>query len=906
MMHTRKLINLFCLTLLAFILAACSSGSDGTFTGGDEGVSGPGAPTLSSLVMSSSSATINADGSETVTINVNARDGSGAGITGVPVNFTSDTGTLTDASVTTDANGMASTTLSVGSNSTPRTITVTTSSGGITSTLAVDVVPVAANINVTSSVNTIATDGSETAVITAIATDANNVLLEGVPVNFSPSSGAIQVTNGVTDASGQATAILSTGGDNSIRLITVTASADNLSSTVDVNVIESQDVPIDSIQLIASPAQIGSAGNVPSVISALVRDSANNVVPGQTVIFSSDSGSIAVVQAVTNESGVATANVSTLGEPESRVITVTATAGTISGTIGVDVVGSTLLVTGADNLSLGDNTIYTVILNDSAGAGIPNQELTIESAAGNTLSSMTVTTDGSGRASFSLTATQPGDDSLSVTGLNLITVQDLTVSGDEFLFISPDEFTEVLLGAAQVLTVQLSQNGTGVAGETITFGTTRGSFTIDPATAVTDANGQASITVESANAGPAVVTASTGSGITTQTSIEFTATNPTQVEVQANPFTLSVNQQSSIVATVRDATNNLVKNAVVTFTLEDITGGSISAGSGITDSQGRAQIFYEASSTTSSKDGVRIIASIGAPDLNVPPAPTAIQDETLLTVAGDGLFISLGTGNQVAEPNSSQYAKVYAVQLTDASGVGVAGQNLSIQLLPALDFGTVNGSYDTNQDEPGITDPTQAIFADGFTSNINSTGYYKGFLRFNGTVWAPVYTVTTPYINEAPLPDGSGTIIPNPLGTVVTRDVQAPSNPAIERERNVLVITPDVICENEDKNFNGILDPNEDFNGNGQLDPGNKASVSPGTVTTNDAGFAFITVTYPQEFAVWLDVTLEAQTSVAGTQFSEKRTFNLQGTAGDYNNEAVAPPGVTSPFGQSTTCADGV
>jgi hypothetical protein len=59
--------------------------------------------------------------------------------------------------------------------------------------------------------------------LTAIVRASNNSVLQGQTVSFSASSGAIQVTQAQTDASGAATAILTTGGNPENRTIPVPA-----------------------------------------------------------------------------------------------------------------------------------------------------------------------------------------------------------------------------------------------------------------------------------------------------------------------------------------------------------------------------------------------------------------------------------------------------------------------------------------------------------------------------------------------------------------------------------------------------------------------------------------------------------------------------------------------------------
>jgi hypothetical protein len=118
----------------------------------------------------------------------------------------------------------------------------------------------------------------------------------------------------------------------------------------------------------------------------------------------------------------------------------------------------------------------------------------------------------------------------------------------------------------------------------------------------------------------------------------------------------------------------------------------------------------------------------------------------------------------------------------------------------------------------------------------------------------------------------------------------------------------DIFTGNPNFDRNGVLDAGEDNNGNGRIEAGNIASAvanvgGGGTLTTDANGFGLIDVYWPQEFAYWLEVTLEARTSVQGTEFTESTTFLLDGSATDFNSATVAPPGVVSPFGSDGDCS---
>lgn len=569
-------------------------------------------------------------------------------------------------------------------------------------------------------------------------------------------------------------------------------------------------IDIGSLTLITSQPQILSDGSDSATLTAIVRDANNNTVTGVPVVFSASSGSLAVSNpATTDAGGAVTAELSTPSNFQNRAITVTATADNFTDSVDVDVSGTTLLINGPTSLPLGDFGNYNVVIADAGGNGISGQSVDITSSNNNAVSATPLTTDVTGQASFTLTANSSGADALTAAGLGLSTNLTVNVSSDQFAFTAPAANTEIPLNTPQTFTVQWLVNGAPVAdGSQISFSSTRG--TVSAPTATTT-GGLASITVTATNAGPAVVTATNSAGTSTQIIAEFVATTPAEIELQASPFTVGPQEQSALTAIVRDAAGNLVKNQTVTFTLTDVTGGSLSVAQGVTNSQGRVQSFYTSSTQTSAAGGVVVSAGVQG---------TALADTVNLTVAERELFISIGTGNSIEEPNAAQYRVEYVVQVTDAQGSGVSGVTVQLSIL--------------------------------------SENYRKGFRVWNGVNWVTTITAT---------------------------------------------------CPDEDVNNNGILDPGEDLNSSTLLEAGNIAAVSVqgvggGTLTTDANGFGFVDIFYPQEFAYYIESLLTATASVAGTEFAEPTTFVLTGSAADFTNENVAPPGVTSPFGVSADCAD--
>jgi hypothetical protein len=535
-------------------------------------------------------------------------------------------------------------------------------------------------VSISTSAAQLLNDGSQTATITAFVRNAQNGLLPNVQVTFTATSGGISPTSVATDANGQATATLSLAGDTTLRTIQVTAAASSFSATTSVQVIAANPAPtVGTLTLTTTTPTLPSDNSLSATITAIVRDQQNRLLANVPVSFSSTSGAIATTgNGNTNASGQVTATLTTPGDPSNRAITVTATAGAITQTINVDVAGTTLAIAGPPTLALNASGAYTITLADSAARGISGRVLTVSVNNGNTVTPTSVTTDSQGRATAQLTVANAGATTISVVGLGLTATQAVAVNADSFTFTTPAaNGAELTLSGppGTPVTVRWLRNNAAVAdGTIVNFSTTRGTLSAASAPTV---GGNATVNVYSQNAGAAVISATgslAGIPVTAERTAEFVALTAASIDVQPGVFTIAPRQSTTITAIVRDAGNNLVKNKPVTFTLTDNTGGSLSVGSAVTDSQGRAQTVYTAGAGTSAQNGVNVRGS-------VVEGGTTIFDDVQLTVAQQSLFISIGTGNTIEEPNPAQYRLPFVVQVTDANGSGVAGANLTMSVL---------------------------------------------------------------------------------------------------------------------------------------------------------------------------------------------------------------------------------
>jgi len=123
----------------------------------------------------------------------------------------------------------------------------------------------------------------------------------------------------------------------------------------------------------------------------------------------------------------------------------------------------------------------------------------------------------------------------------------------------------------------------------------------------------------------------------------------------------------------------------------------------------------------------------------------------------------------------------------------------------------------------------------------------------------------------------------------------------INPDNNSVLFAP-TQCDNEDINFNGILDAGEDTNNDGQLTPGNAASITPAEVTTDANGQALVFVEYPRQFGNWVRTKVTARGQSGGSESRESMFFRLTVALDDLTVEGSPPP--SSPYGVGTNCAD--
>lgn len=522
-----------------------------------------------------------------------------------------------------------------------------------------------------------------------------------------------------------------------------------------------------SVSLIFSSSELKSAGTAGSevTITALVKDSNNVALPDVPVTFSATSGSLAVTDAKSDKNGQAKATLATSGDRTNRKITVTVQAGGKSSSGTVDVVGTTIAIAGPSTVTAGGTGDLTITVKDSSNIAVANVPVTFSSQKGNSIavktsnggSSTAPLTNAQGQVVIAVNASQSGPDTILVSSQGANSSWALNVNAAKLTVALVDNSGNVVATASTSVSCQriasryeingVPQNGS------VNVSTSRGKIYSDSAclsllssgaTPVANGDSQA-VFLKSDNAGFATVTASISNGPSAQASIEFVAplTTSATISVQAEPATIGANsgsgqsEKSTLTAIVRDGTafNNLVKNAVVEFSLvSDKSGGVLSNPSVVTTgSNGAASVVFVAGTADTPKDGVVVQARIQG---------TTISATTTLTVAKKSLFISAGTGNKIGIPSPTTYQLDYTVFVTDAAGNPVPNVTVTANVIPTTyskgwyEFNSSQKSWkatvvatcpneDLNQD--GILDPGEDVNSSGrlepgMPMNITSSG----------------------------------------------------------------------------------------------------------------------------------------------------------------------------------------
>lgn len=591
-------------------------------------------------------------------------------------------------------------------------------------------IPVTVNIPKTLTLNILDNnqDTGQEVILRVLARDDNNFPMENVLVSLSTQAIDFDVTGsvvfgsnsfrGITDSSGIFETTVTNTSPGGFEVTAAVLGRDGIAilssntATITFNAAATDQIKeVSAIRLVADKPQLSTDGlSEGIIITAIVKNKENNLVEGAVVSFSADQdGEIQIIQGTTDVAGIAQARLTTVGNLDNRTIIVKANVSSTTGEILSDnieirVVGTSLSISGPTSIIKGDEVNFIVSLLNVDGDAIPNQVLAVISNSGNKLNhdspEITVTTDINGQANISFVASVAGEDIIKVSKPSALDIDEATISvtiSDDKLDIKPIEPNiipkgwdcpviencTIPLNESQRFEIKWTRDDAPVSNGEIMISTNRGTTNgvIVPIPPITDPyfeiesnnTGTANVIVrgerEDGQPGPAV-----------QFNIKFLATNPAEINVQANPAVIGVNpigadtERSEIIAVVRDPQNNLVAEQRVNFVLDDVTGGRLTEGSVITDDFGRATTTYIAGPTSSAANGVKVTAKV---------ANTNKEDSVSFTVAENDLFVILGTGNKLEPIGGFAYKVFHSVLVTDSNGSPINETEVKISIYPS-------------------------------------------------------------------------------------------------------------------------------------------------------------------------------------------------------------------------------
>lgn len=460
---------------------------------------------------------------------------------------------------------------------------------------------------------------------------------------------------------------------------------------------------VGSVSLIFSSPELKSSGATGSevIVTALVKNAQNNAMEGVNVTFSADSGALSGVDAKTDKNGQAKASLGTSGDRTNRTITVTIQAGGRSASGTVKVTGTEVTVAGPSSITSGSTGDFTVTVQDSSGVAVTNVPVTFSSQKGNPIAVVTsggssgasAVTDTKGQVVLRLTASQSGNDVLTVSSQGVTRNSSIAVSASRFTVSvvnqadpSATPLSLATTNSCYRITSNYLTNGIPQSG-TLNLTTSRGRIYSDSSCntvlvsgTVAIANGASQAAyLKSDTAGIATITGTVSGGPSAQTDVRFTValTTTATLSLQAEPAIIGTRQTSTLTAVVRDGTsaNNLVEFAEVEFSiLQDSSGGTLSNPSTVlTESNGAAFVVYTAGSSDTATNGVTVQAKIKG---------TSILKTTSLSVSKRSLFITAGTGNTLEAPTPTTYKQDFAVFVSDATGNPVKDVDVTASVVP--------------------------------------------------------------------------------------------------------------------------------------------------------------------------------------------------------------------------------
>ncbi len=447
-------------------------------------------------------------------------------------------------------------------------------------------------------------------------------------------------------------------------------------------------VVLDKISLATSQVSVKSDNLDFATITATVLDTNKAVVEGATVSFSANEGQISDASVDTDENGKAEITFSSGTDKTNRTATITARVSGLSPVqIPIQITGSTILLsTDSTNIAVDESpATLTILVQDANGFGVESLvTLSAEPAGVVTLSQYTGNTDTSGNLEVGITGVAAGSVTVTVQALGVTDTQDYTVgtSDEVFCITSPvDDPYSLSTNIDLTITVNAPTQ------EYVQFATTLGTWDWGDDLVLTKAvsGGSAEAVLTSSEAGTANVQVFDADDplVTDSLTVIFSAPifEASQIALQASamvmpPSTEDVTNSVTLTATVKNATDQVVSNAAVAFSIENPTGGgeSIFPVVAYTNDYGVTNSTFTSGSLSTDNEGVTVKVTV---------VGTFITDTVNIVIGGTAGSVVIGRSTVIESINNdTAYKLPMSVLVADSNGNPVASATVSLGAWP--------------------------------------------------------------------------------------------------------------------------------------------------------------------------------------------------------------------------------
>ena len=649
---------------------------------------------------------------------------------------------------------------------------------------------------------------------------------------------------------------------------------------------------VATIQISGIPTTVKSDGTTTALITVTAVSATNSTVSGATITLVTDTGLLSAQTLTTDSVGQATATFSSgAADKSNRTATVTATAGTATALLPIQIVGSTvaLTVTGSTSLSTGGASPATlnVFAKDAGNNPIAGATVTLTQTGSGTvtLTPTTGTTDSTGKLVVSVAGATAGTATVTAAAVGATATQDFTVSAAAATFgithvtlnagtpVVPTSPKTTSMRIGDSLVVEVTAPGVTSVIFATSIGTWTGAVSPPSVLAVTpNGSGIATATLTTTSAGVAnvqVYDAANASTSDTMT-IGMTASAPARISLQASPTVVSKSLGSTVGysnlnAIVYDASGAPVGGAPVAFSI--VAGTGTNSGETVSPvvvftasttanglALGSAPTIFTSGSLSSNASGVQIRASVVGTTIATQPIgvvnTTTSSLDAAIIVGGTAGSVAFGQAAKIIDAGGSStiYTFPMSVLVADSNGSPAPlGTVVNISVRPV---GWTTGS-----------------------SGVGCTPDPDGFV-WSGTAWVA----------------GNG-------GTFMNED--ANENLVLDAGedsvRKFLTTKTATSSAGYILTASGTSDSQiTPLNSYGGTVTSTKLTDAPGTTTTDAYGVATFNLTYTKSSAFWVVSRIRAQAIVQGTPAVGELNWRLVASEADASPTACYLP--PSPF----------